>query len=127
MRVYLVENIALINATFDGKKNGVPQRDRNPNDITRAYMQYSINNLSFLIERIPLTINATKNKADITLLTPKARFTEFIDLNAVDKSITISNVHIPITVEIIIRFPCLYEAELYTAAFSLLFCFAIFS
>lgn len=110
-RAYLVVNNELIKVISDGKKNGVPQSERKPNDIISEYMQYSQKSLSFFIASIPFTINEAKNIADMILLTPKAIFTEFTDLNAVDKSITINSVHIPSIVEIIIRFPCLYESE----------------
>ena len=33
-RAYLVVNNELIKVTSDGKKNGVPQSERKPNDIT---------------------------------------------------------------------------------------------
>ena len=108
-RAYLVVNTELIRLTSDGKKNGVPQSERKPNDIISEYTQYSKKSLSFFTESMPVTINDIKNTTDMVLLTPKARFTEFMDLNAVDKSITTSSVHIPSIVEIIIRFPCLYE------------------
>ena len=110
-RAYLVVNIELINFTSDGKKNGVPQRERNPNDIISEYTQYSKKSLCLPKLVLFYNINDIKNITDIVLLTPKAIFTEFMDLNAVDKSITTSSVHIPSIVEIIIRFPCLYEAE----------------
>jgi hypothetical protein len=106
-----------------GRKKGTPNSDRKPTDIMKLYMEYSHRLQSFFLANTAITMNARKNRADITALTVRPIIREPTDdLNAVDRSISTNIVHIATVVDMSIRLPCLYELASLGD-----FCFLIFA
>lgn len=114
---------SLVKNPTAGRKKGTPSSDRKPTDIIKLYIEYSHRWQSFFLANSAVTINAKKKNADITALNVRPIIRESTDdLNAVERSINTSIVHIATVVDISIRLPCLYELASVGD-----FCFLIFA